>query len=226
MLTMLKISAYALSLIFCCASAQAGVVLGGTRIIYEEGKKEVSIDIENKGSVPYLIQSWVENQDGVKTSDFLVTPPLFRLDGDKKNALRIFKLVKELPVDRESLFFLNAKSIPGGMPDSNTLQIAIRNRLKLIYRPTALKKETPENRTEELIWSRTGNKLKVTNPGPYYQNFMFIKINDKDIELKDKNYAAPFTDTWFDIGAINGNQISWKIINDYGSAGPLHRKNL
>ncbi|WP_371813215.1 molecular chaperone [Kosakonia sp. MUSA4] len=223
---MLKISAYAFSLIFCCASAQAGVVLGGTRIIYEEGKKEVSIDIENKGSVPYLIQSWIENKDGVKTGDFLVTPPLFRLDGDKKNALRIFKLVKELPGDRESLFFLNAKSIPGGMPDSNTLQIAIRNRLKLIYRPAALKKETPESRTEELTWSRTGNKLKVTNPTPYYQNFMFIKINDKDIELKDKSYAAPFTDTWFDIGAINGNQVSWKIINDYGSAGPLHRKNL
>lgn len=223
---MIKISAYTLSLLFLCTSAQAGVVLGGTRIIYEEGKKEVSIDIENKGSAPYLIQSWVENKDGVKTSDFLVTPPLFRLDGDKKNALRIFNLSKELPSDRESLFFLNAKSIPGGEPGNNTLQIAIRNRLKLIYRPGSLQKERPENRTEELTWKRIGNQLKVTNPTPYYQNFMFIKINDKDIEMKDKNYAAPFTDTWFDIGAINGNQISWKIINDYGSAGPLHRKNL
>ncbi len=201
-------------------------MLGGTRIIYEEGKKEVSIDIENKGSAPYLIQSWVENKDGVKTGDFLVTPPLFRMDGDKKNALRIFNLSKELPGDRESLFFLNAKSIPGGEPGNNTLQIAIRNRLKLIYRPGSLQKERPENRTEELTWKRIGNQLKVTNPTPYYQNFMFIKINDKDIEMKDKNYAAPFTDTWFDIGAINGNQISWKIINDYGSAGPLHRKNL
>lgn len=201
-------------------------MLGGTRIIYEEGKKEVSIDIENKGSAPYLIQSWVENKDGVKTGDFLVTPPLFRLDGDKKNALRIFNLSKELPSDRESLFFLNAKSIPGGEPGNNTLQIAIRNRLKLIYRPGSLQKERPENRTEELTWKRIGNQLKVTNPTPYYQNFMFIKINDKNIEMKDKNYAAPFTDTWFDIGAINGNQISWKIINDYGSAGPLHRKNL
>lgn len=201
-------------------------MLGGTRIIYEEGKKEVSIDIENKGSAPYLIQSWVENKDGVKTGEFLVTPPLFRLDGDKKNALRIFNLSKELAGDRESLFFLNAKSIPGGEPGNNTLQIAIRNRLKLIYRPRALQKERPENRTEELSWTRVGSKLKVTNPTPYYQNFMFIKINDKDIEMKDKNYAAPFTDTWFDIGAINGNQISWKIINDYGSAGPLHRKNL
>lgn len=226
MLAMFKISAYALSLIFCCASAQAGVVLGGTRIIYEEGKKEVSIDIENKGSAPYLIQSWVEDKDGVKTGSFLVTPPLFRLDGDKKNALRIFNLTKELPADRESLFFLNAKSIPGGIPGNNTLQIAIRNRLKLIYRPTSLQKETPENQTEKLTWTKSGNQLKVTNPTPYYQNFMFIKINGKDIELKEKNYAAPFADTWFDIGAINGNQVSWKIINDYGSAGPLHRKNL
>lgn len=201
------------------------MILGGTRIIYEEGKKEVSLGIENKGNVPYLMQSWIENKDGNKSSQFLVTPPLFRLDGEKKNALRIFKLEEALPADRETLFFFNAKSIPGGDLDGNKLQIAIRNRLKLIYRPKALQKDIPENRTQELIWSKNGTQLKVTNPTPYYQNFMFIKINGKDIKLKENNYAAPLTDTYFDAKGMSGNQVSWKIINDYGAVGPLHTSN-
>lgn len=223
---MFKISALILSLIFSCVNSYAGVILGGTRIIYEEGKKEVSIAIENKGSVPYLIQSWVESQDERKSTNFLITPPLFRLDGDKKNTLRIFKLESSLPSDRESIFFLNVKSIPGGTLDGNTLQIAIRNRLKLIYRPEALLKDIPENRTKELSWRRIGNQLKVTNPTPYYQNFMFIRINDKDISLGEKNYAVPKADTYFDIDGIRGDKISWKIINDYGAVGPLHTSNL
>lgn len=219
---MIKKTVFALFLFFTCLSVQAGIVLGGTRVIYEEGKKEVSIAIENKGSVPYLIQSWVENQDQSQSSNFLITPPLFRLDGDKKNSLRIFKLEKNLPSDKESMFFLNVKSIPGGTLDSNTLQIAIRNRLKLIYRPISLQKDTPGNRTKELTWNKVGNQLKVTNSTPYYQNFMFIKINGKDIKLKEQNYVAPMADAYFDINGISGSEVSWKIISDYGSVGPLH----
>lgn len=213
-----------LTTFFWCISAEAGVVLGGTRIIYEEGKKEASIAVENKGDIPYLIQSWIENDNDKagKSNTFLVTPPLFRLDGDKKNALRIFKLNEELPGDRESLFFLNVKSIPGGTLDSNTLQIAIRNRLKLIYRPTLLQKNSPESQTQKLKWTLSGNQLKVNNPTPYYQNFMFVNLDGKIVDLKEKNFVAPFSDAHFDVSASGGKKVSWKIINDYGSAGPLH----
>ena len=219
---MRKKSISVLYLIFCCLPVHAGIMLGGTRLVYDDGKKEESISIENKGTMPYLIQSWVEEHDATKSHNFLITPPLFRLDGDKKNTLRIFKLDKELPVDRESLFFLNVKSIPGGTVDGNTLQIAIRNRLKLIYRPKALQKDIPESRTGELTWIQTGRQLKVINPTPYYQNFMFVKINGKDIELKEKNYAPPFSDTYLNTSGVRGDHVSWKIINDYGAVGKLH----
>lgn len=214
------------TLFFWCISAEAGVVLGGTRIIYEEGKKEVSIAVENKGDVPYLIQSWVENHNAGKSNTFLITPPLFRLDGDKKNALRIFKLDAVLPGDRESLFFLNVKSIPGGTLDSNTLQIAIRNRLKLIYRPTLLQKNSPESQTQQLTWALADNQLKVNNPTPYYQNFMFVELDGKVVDLKEKNFVAPFSDAHFEVSAASGKKVSWKIINDYGSVGPLHTVNF
>lgn len=214
------------TLFFFCVSAKAGVVLGGTRIIYEEGKKEVSIPIENNGSDPYLIQSWIENENSSKSNGFLITPPLFRLDGDKKNVLRIFKLAEPLPGDRETLFFLNVKSIPGGAADSNTLQIAIRNRLKLIYRPTSLLKGTPESKTQNLQWAMSGNQLIVKNPTPYYHNFMSVKINGHDIDLKNKSYVAPFSETRFTVSGISGSSVTWKIINDYGAVGPLHTSNF
>lgn len=37
------------------APAQAGVIVGGTRLIYDGGKKESALNINNPDAVPYLI---------------------------------------------------------------------------------------------------------------------------------------------------------------------------
>ena len=63
-------------------SAHAGVVMGGTRVVYLEGQREVAFSITNmEKETPYLIQSWIENIDSKnKTAPpFIVTPTLFRL---------------------------------------------------------------------------------------------------------------------------------------------------
>ncbi|HBY8259309.1 TPA: molecular chaperone, partial [Klebsiella pneumoniae] len=44
-----------LSASFAC---YAGVQVGTTRIIYAEGKKEVSVSLDNQDITPYLIKSW------------------------------------------------------------------------------------------------------------------------------------------------------------------------
>lgn len=74
-----------------------------------------------------------------KQSDFTITPPLFRLNAEKTNALRIFLTENKLPNDRESLFWLNIKTIPATERTENSLQIAFKTQMKLIYRPKALK---------------------------------------------------------------------------------------
>lgn len=49
------------------------------------GKKEASISITNPDDVPYLIQSWIDVQDGQSgKAPFIITPPLYRLDGGQK----------------------------------------------------------------------------------------------------------------------------------------------
>ncbi|HFI5291118.1 TPA: fimbria/pilus periplasmic chaperone, partial [Klebsiella oxytoca] len=72
------------------AQAQAGVALGATRVIYPAGQKQVQLAVTNNDEKStYLIQSWVENADGAKDGRFVITPPLFAMQGKKENTLRI-----------------------------------------------------------------------------------------------------------------------------------------
>lgn len=67
------------------STASAGVIIGGTRLIFDGAKKEASISINNPDSAPYLIQSWIDMQEGSSDkAPFIITPPLYRLDGGQK----------------------------------------------------------------------------------------------------------------------------------------------
>ncbi len=210
---------------FICSASQAGVIVGGTRLIYQEKMKEINISLDNQDTVPYLMKSWIE-ATAQGTPHFLVTPPLFRLEAKQKNILRIFKTDAALPDDRESLFYLNSMAIPSGdSQDANSLQIAIRNRLKLFYRPKALLDSAPEEVTDKLIWEKTGNQLKVTNPTPFYMNFMTLSVANK--KIKDINFIAPFSTESYPLAPDTSNgDIEWKIINDYGGIGPIHKAKI
>ena len=106
---MKKIIAVA-AFLLCITAAQAGIVMGGTRVIYQEGKREAAISVTNADPhPPYLVQSWVENyaEHDKARVPFIVTPPLFRLDPEQNNVLRINFIGTSLPRDRESVFWLN-----------------------------------------------------------------------------------------------------------------------
>lgn len=206
-----------ISLLIVINTAHAGVIIGGTRVIYNEGNKDVSISVENPDKIPYLIQSWIDGIDEKKQSDFTITPPLFRLNADKTNALRIFLTENKLPKDRESLFWLNIKTIPATERTENSLQIAFKTQMKLIYRPTSIKDVNFVEEQKKLIWSKSGNKIIVKNPTPYYMNFQSITFNGK--KAIDISYAAPFSTASFEINDIaNNGIIKWEVINDYGAA--------
>ncbi len=67
------------------AQAEAGVALGATRVIYPAGQKQVPLAVTNNDeNNTYLIQSWVENANGVKDGRFVITPPLFAIQGKKE----------------------------------------------------------------------------------------------------------------------------------------------
>ncbi|MBA7848173.1 molecular chaperone [Klebsiella sp. RHBSTW-00484] len=204
------------------AAAHAGVVTGGTRLVYPGGKKESSLSVTNNDATPYLIQSWIEADNG--TAPFLLTPPLFRLEGEQQTRLRVI-YSGGLPENKESMFWMNIKAIPSSQAKAgtNTLQIAIKTRIKLIYRPKSVT-GTPETVTEQLRWTRSGNTLQVTNPTAFYMNFAEVKIGGA--EVKEANWVAPGATARFDLPRGNTGSLQWKLINDYGGIGAQHSVNL
>ena len=214
----MKFIVYSLiSLLSIINTSYAGVIIGGTRVIYPEGSKDVSISVENPDNIPYLIQSWIDGIDEKKQSDFTITPPLFRLNPEKTNALRIFLTENKLPQDRESLFWLNVKTIPATERTENSLQIAFKTQMKLIYRPSVFKNINFEEEQNKLTWSKSGKTLLVNNPTPYYMNFQSITFNGK--KVNDVSYAAPLTTTTFTIDDMaTSGSVKWEVINDYGAA--------
>lgn len=189
--------------------------MGGTRVIYEEGKREASLSVSNTDThTPYLVQSWVENYSPSDKSapPFMVTPPLFRLDPEQRNVVRINFTGTRLPTDRESVYWLNIKSIaPTQKGETNKLQVNIKSKFKIFYRP----KNLPGTATEawrHLTFQRVGAGLVAHNPTPYFISFFSLSVGGQ--ELDSPGMIAPFSDkTW---SASGSGTVKWRAINDFG----------
>lgn len=137
---MLRKIAVLLALSALSLQAQAGVVIGGTRFIYNEGKPSISFRVINQSPSRYLILSKiVADGDPHAAVPFVATPPVFALNGHKENEIRVMYTSGQLPADRESLFWVTVANIPqADSQQQNTLQIAVRSRMKLFYRPKGI----------------------------------------------------------------------------------------
>lgn len=220
----LIISAAALLLASTSALASNGVVLGATRVVYNADKKEASLTVDNHSDNKqyFLIQAWVDDKDGNKNVPFSVTPPLFRLNANKENMLRIVKTGEGLPADRESVYWVNVKAIPPAPApgEQNVLQLAIKTRIKLFYRPAGL----PGKATDApaaLQWSVQGNDLVVKNPSAYSVTLDSVKMGGT--EVKKVNLVLPKSDAHYTLpaGAARSGQVSFTTINDYGGVNPV-----
>ena len=92
--------------------AHAGVVIGGTRVVYDARAPEVTLKLDNRNQHPSLVQVWIDAGDsGIAPDDaevpFVVMPPVFRMEPGRSQMVRIRQLDPALPADRESLFWIN-----------------------------------------------------------------------------------------------------------------------
>lgn len=215
--------------------SHAALVVNGTRVVYDSNKRSVSLIISNPSDKSYAVQTWVNTaaDDTTTAVPFIPSPPLFRLDPKKEQQLNINGLPNDLPTDRESLFYFNVQEIPQAEAtgNSNVLNIALRTRLKLFYRPSQLK-DSPVGRLKDLTWSISlvGGKtqLSVNNPTPFHVSFTRIDIADKSqqLRLSSPTMAAPFSSQHYPLEGIKpspGLQLTFAAINDYGGVTPDQR---
>ncbi|HGY1168007.1 TPA: molecular chaperone [Citrobacter braakii] len=217
----------AAALVFFTLQAQAGIVIGGTRVIYDGSKKETAASIRNpEKSGVYLVQSWVDAGDTSGKAPFIVTPPLFRINPGEENMLRIVRTGGSLPEDRESVFWLNIKSIPAtddSTPLTNVLQVVVKARMKLFYRPAGLEGR-PETAYHQLQATRSAGRLTISNPTAYYVTLFSLKVDGQAI--KEADMVPPEGRVSFTLPSASASTVTWQAISDYGGISQTESRRL
>lgn len=202
--------------------AQAGIVLNTTRVIYPATDKEVSLQVHNTGTSEILAQSWLEADNESPSAShplFVITPALARLAGNAKQLIRIIYAGEGLPNDRESVLWLNVQEIPQ-VARENELQIAIRQRIKLFYRPRGLT-EDPLQAAQALQWQLRDGQLEVVNPGPYHVSMIKLSAAHRgEVAFEqDSRMLTPHSRVRFPLKEGRRNDLldlTFISINDFG----------
>ncbi|EOI3545504.1 fimbria/pilus periplasmic chaperone [Cronobacter dublinensis] len=216
----------AVSLVSSAANA-GGITIGGTRVVYPADKKQVSMSVRNTSDTStFMVQSWVENADGNKSQDFVVTPPVYVSGPGNENTLRIMYAGRPARTDQETLYFLNTKAIPSmdrrETEDKNILMLAATTRIKLFVRPAGLT-PTVEKAPEMLTFHKAGTQLRIDNPTPYHITLASIKVDGKSLP---DSMVNPRSSLSVALPAGTGNIVTYRTINDFGAATPEARKAI
>jgi|AKYZ01.1.fsa_nt_gi P pilus assembly protein, chaperone PapD len=220
---MKKIAALILFFSAFYSHAEGGITIGTTRVIYNEGKKQESVKIYNRNKdAQYLVQSWVTltDKDSEAIKAFITTPPIFALKSNSTGTVRVMALKTEsLPNDRESVFYLNIKTIPAIQKKqdeeeklSGRLIITTRSILKLFYRPKSISDPDHKKMYEKVTGAIENGKSYINNNTPYYITATKFSINGKEID--QVKFIKPFSKE--EIYKSPLNKIDFKIVNDFG----------
>ena len=201
-------------------TAQGAVSLSGTRLVFDGRYVEASIEARNRGDREVLLQVWPT--DGLQENDapdaplpFVVTPHLLHLPGHGREQLRVLYQGQGMPTDRESLLHLYALEIPRRAQGSQQLNIALRQRINVFYRPKDLPGD-PALTPQALQWLRHADGvLQLRNPTPFYATLQDIRVNG--VQLSDYLLLAPGAgQDWPLPDARAAATLSFKALNDYG----------
>jgi P pilus assembly chaperone PapD len=217
-------------------SAQASVVIAGTRIIYQAKDSEVTIKLTNVGKMPALTQVWLDKGDPKAAPSsievpFTIAPPIARIDPGKGQTLRILYTGEPLPQQRESVFWLNVLEVPPKLStdeaDINRLQMAYRTRIKLFFRPQGLKGRVEDAPTQlgwRVVQADNHAALEVRNPSAYHVSFRALELvgGGKTAEFTDGGMVGPGETRSFpltgDVYQGADAKVHYHVINDYGGS--------
>ena len=208
----------ALVLIFISKNASSALALDATRYIYNGDSQFISAMVNNDAEDDYGAQLWVENiiENDTKPT-FIATPSFFRVSGNSRQVFRIMKVSDHMPEDKESIYWLNLQEIPKSRKGSG-ISMAIRTRVKLIYRPASVAKGRPGAESRLTMEYLPGEQWLV-NSTPYIFAIGSI-LDEKDnpiiLSVGDRDKLTMFMPG--DKVNVTGSVVrSVNALNDYGS---------
>ncbi|WP_367253924.1 molecular chaperone [Pseudomonas sp. stari2] len=205
--------------------AMAGISLSSTRLVFDGQHKEAGITVRNSGE-DVLIQSWIDTDTSETAAvPFAVTPPLVRVSGNEQQILRVIYEGTGMPTDRESVVWLNVQEIPQAAKSPNTLQLAVRQRIKVFFRPAELKNNAylaPSELTWRLAERAGKSLLVVNNPGQYHVSIAEITLQSGALSERpfDSMMIAPGEQKEFSLKQLHHTstaRLLFNSINDYGA---------
>ncbi|EOT9885510.1 fimbrial biogenesis chaperone [Escherichia coli] len=217
---------------------QFSVSVGVSRVVVN-GDNPVDVPVENRQSYPVLVESFIMDEGNEhKSTNYVATPPLFRLDGGQKTSVSLLKSAV-MPSDRETLNWLCVRSVPpsGGEAwigddkskagkTSLNVNVLVRNCVKIIMRPESIPSVRNGDYGAEVKWSVRNGKLYAENPTPYYINFKSLEVGGKKVGFPvfiPPRGAYEFSNA----GSISkGVHITWSLINDYGGESRRFSDNV
>lgn len=203
-------------------SAEAAVQLSSTRVIFNEKDKNVSVFAKNHGGDPFVVQAWIDGESEEMETPFFVTPPLSRFDGGAERSLSISRVGADLPGDRESYYWLNVLEIPQKKAgaNENSLTLATRTRIKLFYRPEAIRESPRGASLMQWSWVKdgTGCQLAARNASVFTVNFSAIEVAGEVGGFGRTVVAKPLATTKLPLAKCPSGTLAVraKVVNDYG----------
>lgn len=215
-----------LMLIMAPLNANGTVNVDKSRVIFNSGDLSANLSLHNSEKESVLLQLWTDSGNPYVTPDksrtpIIVNPPIFIMSaGEIRNIRLILASGKELPQDRESLFWLNVFQIP---PNTNQISkgkqkivLPLRLRLKVFVRPNGVEKIVAKNYDEIVFTSINASTLKITNPTKWYVTFTSLRI---DREERKSLLLKPFSNELVHVPNLNQSKksVSYDVIDDDGT---------
>ncbi|EQC01631.1 hypothetical protein B738_03160 [Photorhabdus temperata subsp. temperata M1021] len=205
----------------------AGISLNKTRVIFTQGERAQTLTVVNTTPQAWLVQVRIMKDQEKTTPAFVVTPPLFRLEANSQNSLRILPTFNQppFPVDRESLGYMQINALPATQrvtdePVREQTSMSVRMRIKFFWRPRSLSL-LPEEAYGQLRFQSQPEGIKACNPTPYFLSLDSLTLDGQTLDLN--RYPSMITpqDCVTYAGLVGKKSMSWSMINDYGGASKI-----
>lgn len=199
-------------------NAAGGLALSDTRLIVKDGRTSVAIVMSNTTSIPFLTKAWIEDDQGNKTEDVMVVPPVVLSVPNKFVRFQVSILnPQNLPQDRESIFYLHTHSTPGNGNPNNALNVSYNSVLKVFYRPKGLDGSMTQA-IESLQWTLKDGVLTAKNDSNFNLSIVTIALN-KTYKQLSGFVIPPHESAEFQVTEKYPKQVTvrWAAMDDYGS---------
>ncbi|WP_063431573.1 fimbrial biogenesis chaperone [Pseudomonas chlororaphis] len=191
--------------------------------------QRMTVTLANEGNQAALAEvslDWGENEsESVQPLPLAISRPLLRIEAGKKANVEVFYQGAGLPTDRESYLLLSVLDVPPAATTPHTMNVALRHRFKLLYRPAL--QSTLDEAMAGLSWAvqkDSAGWLIAGNPSPYYLTLSDIETIGANGQLCGQPIEhlmlPPFSMQPLDVSACQPASLRYQIVSDAGNLRP------